>query len=145
MAETFETIEARSLLTEGQYTEALRELEKIPPAERDGEWYFLRSRVEEGMECYYNSVISLKKAVELSPESKEYKKALKEMQKKSKEASRTKGGIAAGMLGGAGSVCDSFRDRDYKGCAEGCGECCFEGCCECLGEAACDGCDCDCS
>lgn len=144
MLDTYEMLEARQLMAAEQYPQALAELDKTPAEERDAEWYFLRSQIEEKSACYYNSVTSLKKAVELDPENQAYKTALKAMQKSLKKDTASKSGKVAGMAAGVGSVCDSFKNRDFKGCGEICCEGCGEGCCECIGEAACDGCDCDC-
>lgn len=148
MPDTYEMLEARGLMAAEQYPQALAELDKTPAEERTAAWYYLRSQIEEKSACYYNSVTSLKKAVELAPENKEYKAALKAMQKTLRKDTASKSGKVAGIAAGFGSVCDSFKNKDCSGCAEACGECCCEGCgegcCECIGEAACDGCDCDC-
>lgn len=144
MPDTYEMLEARQLMAAEQYPEALAELDKTPAGERGADWYFLRSQIEEKSACYYNSVTSLKKAVELDPGNKEYKAALKAMQKTLRKDTAAKSEKVAGMAAGVGSACDSFRNKDFSGCCEGCGEGCCEGCCECIGESACDGCDCDC-
>lgn len=144
MADTYEMLEARRLMETEQYTAALAMLDKTPAEERCAAWYYLRSQIEEKTACYYNSVTSLKKAIELDPENKEYKTALKAMEKVLKKDNAEKGKMA-GMAVASASVCDSFKNKDFSGCCEacfeGCGECCCEGCCE----SACDGCDCDCS
>ncbi len=139
MADTYEMLEARQLLEAGQYSEALSMLEKTPAEERSADWYFLRSQIEEKTACYYNSVTSLKKSIELDPENKEYKNSLKAMERALKKDTAEKNKMA-GMAMASASVCDSFKKKDCSGC----GECCAEGCCDCIGEAACDGCDCDC-
>ena len=144
MADTYEMLEARQLMEAEQYTAALAELDKTPAEERSAEWYFLRSQIEEKTACYYNSVTSLKKAVELDPVNKEYKVALKAMQKTLRKDTAARSGKVAGIAVGFGSVCDNFRNKDFSGCCEAGCECCGEGCCEGICEAACDGCDCDC-
>lgn len=143
MIDTYEMLEARQLMEAEQYNEALAMLDKTPAEERNGAWYYLRSQIEEKQACYYNSVTSLKKAIELDPENKEYKTALKSMEKTLKKDTAQKGKLA-GMTMASASVCDSFKNKDCSGCGEICCEGCGEGCCECIGESACDGCDCDC-
>lgn len=143
MTDTYEMLEARQLMAAEQYTEALAMLEKTPAEERIAAWYYLRSQIEEKTACYYNSVTSLKKAIELDPENKEYKTALKAMEKALKKDNAEKGKMA-GMTMASASVCDSIKNKDCSGCGEACVECFTEGCCDCIGEAACDGCDCDC-
>ena len=81
MIDTYEMLEARQLLEAEQYNEALAMLDKTPAEERTAPWYYLRSQIEEKQACYYNSVTSLKKAIALDPENKEYKTALKSMEK----------------------------------------------------------------
>lgn len=141
MTDTYEMLEARQLMAAEQYTEALAELDKTPAEERTAPWYYLRSQIEEKQACYYNSVTSLKMAVKLSPENKEYQDALKSMQKKLRKDTASQSDKSVGMAAGFGSVCDCFRKENcWECCCEGCGE----GCCEGIAEAGCDGCDCDC-
>ncbi len=130
--DTYEMIEARSLLAEGQYTEALLELDKTPVAERSAEWHFLRSQIEEQACRYYEALQSRKRAVELDPSNQAYKAALKDMQK-------TFGQNASGK---------SEEEKKGKCGRPGCcssetgWECCGELCCGACCEGICESCDC---
>lgn len=131
MPDTYEMLEARSLLAEGKYAEAIAELDKTPEEERNAEWHALRAEAEEKLEHYYDAVNSLKKAAELDPENAVYKERLKEYKRLQKKGS---GKTSRGCLP---SCCGSKCCTSDDGC-ECCGEICCGGICECL----CESCDC---
>ncbi|MBQ7827931.1 MAG: hypothetical protein IJX47_06440 [Clostridia bacterium] len=132
MPDTYELLEARHRFAAGQYEDALAELDKIPEAERDGDWYVFRSEIEDKLERYYDALHSLRIAIELAPKNKVYKARLKEYRKKLK---------AQGVPSASGKKVKS-------GCLPSCcgNECCTnEFCCECGGECCCSGtCECLC-
>ena len=121
MSDTYEMLEARALLAEGKYEEALAELDAPYVSQRNAEWYFLRAEIEEKLERYYDCLKSLEYAVELDPKNKAYKQRLKEYRKKLKNA-----------------VKSSDKEENWKSK-------CSDNCCECWGELCCAGtCECIC-
>ena len=122
MEDTYEMLEARRLLAEGKYEEALAELDKPYLSQRNAEWYFLRAEIENKLERYYDSLKSLERAIELDPKNKAYKQRQKQYRKELKNA-----------------VGSAEKAKSDSKCRDNCGECCGELCCAGLCECICDG------
>ncbi len=130
MNDTYEMIEARRLLAEGQYGAAKEELAQTPEVERSAEWYYLLSQIEDKMELHYNALLNLKQAVQMDPQNKTYKAALKAKQKalrREAKGEKKRTGRGGCHLPGC---CSS------ENCWDCCGDICGEVACECC-------CDCD--
>ena len=71
---------AKNYIRNGMYREALNALENVPPAERDGKWYFLAAGVNMYLGNRIAALDAAKKAVEIEPDNEEYRRLLQQLQ-----------------------------------------------------------------
>lgn len=113
----------RSLINSGRLEEAQQQLDAVPIASRDAEWYFLNGSVLYKKGWYDGAYSSFATACRRDPSNPEYREALNRMQRNNARAYGNPYS-SQGNMGGTGGCCTSDPCTAL---------CCADCCCEMMG------------